>query len=152
MSRSIVVSAARMGPIERAAPRARIVERLRAPLAKSASLGARPAVLSALALTTFFRRRSIDGASGLDGWLDGALPAGAVRTLLDDARRPRACRCDDAGRHATHENATRRRACCAPRRRAPTTGAPPPARFHPPRAATAGRRAPDSGPPSKERT
>lgn len=85
MSRTLILAGAQMGPVQRADPRPRTLDRLVALLEQAARGGARLVVFPELALTTFFPRWLLDDAA-LDGFFEDAMPNPGCQTLFDRAR------------------------------------------------------------------
>jgi len=87
MTRSVVVAAAQMGPIQRAESREAVVRRLIALLHEAHARGAELVVFPELALTTFFPRWFVDDITQADHWYETAMPGPETRPLFDEARR-----------------------------------------------------------------
>ncbi len=86
MPRTLHVAAAQTGPIQRADPRARTLDRLIALLETAAARGARLVVFPELALTTFFPRWLIETRQELDTCFERAMPGPNTQPLFDRAR------------------------------------------------------------------
>jgi len=87
MTRSVVVAAAQMGPIQRADSREAVVRRLIALLHEAHARGADLVVFPELALTTFFPRWFVDDITQADHWYETAMPGPETQPLFDEARR-----------------------------------------------------------------
>ncbi|MEM9459198.1 MAG: N-carbamoyl-D-amino-acid hydrolase [Myxococcota bacterium] len=87
MVRPLVIAAAQLGPVQRADPRALVVERMRALLRDAHGMGARLVVFPELALTTFFPRWYFEDEAELDAFYETAMPSPSTQPLFDDARR-----------------------------------------------------------------
>ena len=87
MSRSLVVAAAQMGPVQKHHSREQVIERLVALLREAHARGAELVVFPELALTTFFPRWFVDDISEADHWYERAMPNEATQPLFDEARR-----------------------------------------------------------------
>lgn len=88
MPRLLTLAGAQTGPIQRADPRPRTLERLIALLERAANDGARIVVFPELALTTFFPRWLLPEAE-LDGFFERAMPNPDCQALFDRARELR---------------------------------------------------------------
>ena len=86
MTRSVVVAAAQMGPIQRADSREAVVRRLIALLHEAHARGADLVVFPELALTTFFPRWFVDDITQADHWYETAMPGPETQPLFDEAR------------------------------------------------------------------
>src|SRR6185503_687856 len=85
MSRRLRVSAAQMGPTQRAEPRPVTLARMIGLIEQAAAAGAQLVVFPELALTTFFPRWLLDAAE-LDACCERAMPNPHVQKLFDRAR------------------------------------------------------------------
>ncbi len=86
MPRLLRVAGAQTGPIQRADPRARTLDRLIALLEQAAGQGAQLVVFPELAFTTFFPRWLFDSPQELDPWFERAMPNPNTQKLFDRAR------------------------------------------------------------------
>lgn len=86
-TRSIVVGAAQMGPIQRADSRESAVERMIELLRRASERGCELVVFPELALTTFFPRWFVDNISDADHWYETQMPSPVTRPLFDEAKR-----------------------------------------------------------------
>jgi predicted amidohydrolase len=89
VTRIVTVGAAQLGPIARADPRARVVERLLALMRQAKSHGCDLVVYPELALTTFFPRWYFERQEELDAFFERAMPSPATQPLFDVARELR---------------------------------------------------------------
>ena len=87
MSRSIVVGAAQLGPIQRDHDRASVVTRLIDLLREAAGRGCGLVVFPELALTTFFPRWFVEDITEADHWYEREMPSPVTAPLFDEARR-----------------------------------------------------------------
>jgi len=87
MSRTIIVAAAQMGPVERGDERAGVVDRLIAMLRQAHGRGARLVVYPELALTTFFPRWHIENEAELDSFYETEMPSNQTQPLFEEAKR-----------------------------------------------------------------
>ena len=87
MSRIITIAGAQMGPIQRAEPRAQVIERMIALLRRAHAHGATLVVFPELALTTFFPRWYTEDRTELDSWYERTMPNPSVQPLFEEARR-----------------------------------------------------------------
>ena len=87
MSRSVVVAAAQLGPIQRAHTRAEVVERLLVLLRRAHAQGAELVVFPELCLTTFFPRWFLEDEAELDAFYERQMPGPQTQPLFDEARR-----------------------------------------------------------------
>ena len=85
MTRTLLVAAAQMGPVQRADSRAQTMDRIVALLEQAAARGARLVVFPELALTTFFPRWLLTPAE-LEAFTEPAMPNPGVQMLFDRAR------------------------------------------------------------------
>lgn len=85
MPRLLTLAGAQTGPIQRADPRARTLDRLIALLEQAARAGAQLVVFPELALTTFFPRWLLSDAER-DAFFERAMPNPACQALFDRAR------------------------------------------------------------------
>jgi predicted amidohydrolase len=86
MTRTLRIAAAQTGPIQRADPRARTLDRLIALLEAAAAERAQIVVFPELALTTFFPRWLIETTQELDTFFERAMPNVRCQPLFDRAR------------------------------------------------------------------
>jgi len=86
MARILRLAAAQTGPIQRADPRRRTLERLIALLEAAAARQAQLVVFPELALTTFFPRWLIETTQELDSFCERAMPNAQCQPLFDRAR------------------------------------------------------------------
>lgn len=87
MSRTVVVAAAQMGPVQRDHSRTAVVDRLISMLHQAHARGAELVVYPELALTTFFPRWFVDDIAEADHWYERAMPNDATQPLFDEAKR-----------------------------------------------------------------
>ncbi|MEY3691580.1 MAG: hypothetical protein RJB57_1236 [Actinomycetota bacterium] len=87
MSRSVVVGAAQLGPIQRDHDRASVVTRLIELLREAAGRGCGLVVFPELALTTFFPRWFVEDITEADHWYEREMPSPVTAPLFDEARR-----------------------------------------------------------------
>ena len=85
--REVVVAAAQLGPIARAATRPEVVDRQLALLRAAAAEGCQLVVFPELALTSFFPRWYIDDPAELDGWFETEMPGPDTKVLFEEAAR-----------------------------------------------------------------
>lgn len=86
-SRTIVVGAAQLGPIQSDHSRADVVERLLVLLRQAHARGVQLIVYPELALTTFFPRWYETDISRADHWYETAMPGPDTAVLFDEAKR-----------------------------------------------------------------
>ncbi|HET9667622.1 MAG TPA: N-carbamoyl-D-amino-acid hydrolase [Desertimonas sp.] len=86
-SRTIVVGAGQLGPVEPEHSRADVVERLIALLRAGAERGCQLVVFPELALTTFFPRWYVADLADCDHYYETSMPGPATRPLFDEAAR-----------------------------------------------------------------
>ena len=84
MSRIVTVAAAQLGPVARAEPRARVVERMIGLMREAAGRGADLVVYPELALTTFFPRWLLDDAEAAE-FFEAEMPGPETRPLFAEA-------------------------------------------------------------------
>lgn len=87
MSRSVVLAAAQLGPIQKAEGRDAAVGRMVALMDKAHRRGADVVVFPELALTTFFPRWYEEDLANADRWYETAMPSNATAPLFEAARR-----------------------------------------------------------------
>ncbi|MGA1361303.1 MAG: N-carbamoyl-D-amino-acid hydrolase [Ilumatobacteraceae bacterium] len=87
MSRSVVVGAAQLGPIQRHHDRESVVVRLIELLREAAGRGCGLVVFPELALTTFFPRWFVDDITEADHWYEREMPSPVTAPLFDEAQR-----------------------------------------------------------------
>ena len=87
MSRTTILAACQMGPLQRAEGRDIAVARMVALLEKAARMGASVAVFPELALTTFFPRWYEEDIANADHWYETALPSNETAPLFEAARK-----------------------------------------------------------------
>ena len=87
MSRTIIVAAAQMGPVEREDDRTGVVDRLIEMLREAHGRGARLVVYPELALTTFFPRWLIEDEAELDSFYESEMPSNQTQPLFEEAKR-----------------------------------------------------------------
>jgi hypothetical protein len=85
VTRTVVVGAAQLGPVERDDSRASVVERMLALLHEAAAAGCRLVVFPELALTSFFPRWFIEDRAELDGFFETEMPGPETKALFDEA-------------------------------------------------------------------
>lgn len=86
-TRSVVVGAAQLGPIQTDHSRADVVERLLVLLQQAAARGVELVVYPELALTTFFPRWFETDISRADHWYEIVMPGPETTPLFDEAKR-----------------------------------------------------------------
>lgn len=86
-TRSVVVGAAQLGPIQTDHSRADVVERLLVLLRQAAARGVELVVYPELALTTFFPRWFETDISRADHWYETVMPGPETTPLFDEAKR-----------------------------------------------------------------
>ncbi len=86
MSRKIMIAAAQMGPIQKAEPRAEVIQRMCALLRDAHAKGAEFVVFPELALTTFFPRWYYEDIAEADGWFESDMPNAATAPLFECAK------------------------------------------------------------------
>lgn len=86
-TRSVVVGAAQLGPIQSGDSRSDVVERLLVLLRQAHARGVELVVYPELALTTFFPRWFETDISRADHWYETAMPGPATAPLFDEAKR-----------------------------------------------------------------
>ena len=86
-SRTVIVGAAQLGPVEPEHSRADVVERLIALLRAGADRGCQLVVFPELALTTFFPRWYVADLAECDHYYEPSMPSPATRPLFDEAAR-----------------------------------------------------------------
>jgi hypothetical protein len=86
-TRSVVVGAAQLGPIQREHTRVEVVDRLIALLHQAHQRGVELVVYPELALTTFFPRWFETDISRADHWYETSMPGPDTARLFDEARR-----------------------------------------------------------------
>ena len=87
MTRSLVLAAAQLGPIQKAEGRDVAVGRMIRLLEKAHQRGAEVVVFPELALTTFFPRWFVDDITEADHWYETSMPSPVTQPLFDEARR-----------------------------------------------------------------
>ena len=87
MSRIVNTAAAQMGPISRNETRAKTVARLIAMLREANGRGAKLAVFTEMALTTFFPRWVIEDEAELDSFYEKEVPGPETAALFEEARK-----------------------------------------------------------------
>ena len=87
LSRTVVVGAAQLGPIQKHHSRTEVVLRLIALLHEAKSRGCDLVVFPELALTTFFPRWFVDDITEADHWYETSMPSPVTQPLFDEARR-----------------------------------------------------------------
>ncbi len=87
MSRSIVVAAGQLGPIQKAEPREVAVGRMVRLMERAHARGVELIVFPELALTTFFPRHYHERIEDADHWFETSMPSDATAPLFDAARR-----------------------------------------------------------------
>jgi predicted amidohydrolase len=87
MARRLKVSAAQLGPIQRADSRESVVKRLVEMLREAAAAGSKLVVFPELALTTFFPRWLYESQQEVDAWFEAQMPNDATQPLYEEARR-----------------------------------------------------------------
>jgi predicted amidohydrolase len=86
-TRTVVVGAAQLGPVEPEHTRVDVVERLVALLRTGAERGCRLVAFPELALTTFFPRWYVADLAECDHYYETSMPSPATRPLFDEAKR-----------------------------------------------------------------
>jgi predicted amidohydrolase len=87
MSRTAVVAAAQMGPIERDEPRQSTVARMVSMMRQAKERGANLIVFPELALTTFFPRYWMENEVDVDAFFERDMPGPATQPLFDEAAK-----------------------------------------------------------------
>ncbi|MFM8553583.1 MAG: N-carbamoyl-D-amino-acid hydrolase [Acidimicrobiales bacterium] len=87
MSRTLIVGAAQLGPIQRDHDRRSVVNRLTSLLREAAGRGCELVVFPELALTTFFPRWFVEDITEADHWYEREMPSAVTAPLFDEARR-----------------------------------------------------------------
>jgi predicted amidohydrolase len=85
VSRTVVVAAAQMGPVDRDEDRDQVVDRLVELLHLAHARGAQLVVYPELALTTFFPRWWVEPLAAADSWYETEMPGLATKRLFDEA-------------------------------------------------------------------
>jgi predicted amidohydrolase len=83
MSRTLIVGAAQLGPIQRADSRADVVARLCALMKKAHARGCDLVVYPELALTTFFPRWYMEDQEEVDTWFERSMPNNETQPLFN---------------------------------------------------------------------
>jgi N-carbamoyl-D-amino-acid hydrolase len=86
-TRTVVVGAGQLGPVEPEHTRADVVERLVALLRAGAARGCALVAFPELALTTFFPRWYVADLAECDHYYETSMPSPATRPLFDEAQR-----------------------------------------------------------------
>ena len=86
-SRTIVVGAAQLGPVQRTDDRTSVVSRMITLLHEASSRGCDLVVFPELALTTFFPRWFLEDISEADHWYETSMPGPQTQPLFDEAKR-----------------------------------------------------------------
>lgn len=86
MSRSIIVAAAQLGPVQKHHTRTEVVARCMELMTRAHAQGARLVVYPELALTTFFPRWYVDDLSEADHWYETQMPSQETEPLFALAR------------------------------------------------------------------
>ena len=86
-TRTVVVGAGQLGPVEPEHTRADVVERLVALLHAGAARGCELVAFPELALTTFFPRWYVADLAECDHYYETSMPSPATRPLFDEAQR-----------------------------------------------------------------
>lgn len=89
MTRSLVLAACQMGPIQRSATRRETVDRLIHLLERAAGEKAALVVFPEMALTTFFPRWLIEDQSEIEAFFEASMPGPETQRLYDAAARLR---------------------------------------------------------------
>ncbi|MFM7263319.1 MAG: N-carbamoyl-D-amino-acid hydrolase [Acidimicrobiales bacterium] len=87
MSRTLIVGAAQLGPIQRDHDRRSVVNRLTSLLREAAGRGCELVVFPELALTTFFPRWFVEDITEADHWYEREMPSAVTAPLFDEARQ-----------------------------------------------------------------
>ncbi|MEO5975228.1 MAG: N-carbamoyl-D-amino-acid hydrolase [Ilumatobacteraceae bacterium] len=87
MTRTVVVGAAQLGPIQKAESRQSAVGRMIELLHQAAAKQCDLVVFPELALTTFFPRWFVENISETDHWYETAMPSPVTLPLFEEARR-----------------------------------------------------------------
>ena len=85
LSRTVVVGAAQLGPIQKHHSRTEVVLRLIALLHEAKSRGCDLVVFPELALTTFFPRWFVEDITETDHWYESSMPSAETQPLFDEA-------------------------------------------------------------------
>jgi predicted amidohydrolase len=85
VTRTVVVGAGQLGPVQREDSRDSVVERLIVLVEEGASQGCQLVVFPELALTSFFPRWAIEDPRELDAWFETEMPGPATKALFDVA-------------------------------------------------------------------
>ncbi len=85
--RLVIVAAAQMGPIQRAARRSEAVKRMIALMDQAKAADAEFIVYPELTLTTFFPRHYMEDTSEIDAWFETEMPNEATAPLFERARK-----------------------------------------------------------------
>jgi N-carbamoyl-D-amino-acid hydrolase len=86
-ARRVTVAAAQLGPIQKAEPRARAVERMVCLMERAHQRGVELVVFPELALTTFFPRHYHADINAVDHWFETAMPSNETAPLFAAARK-----------------------------------------------------------------
>ena len=86
MARVITVGAAQLGPIQKAEPRAAVVERMIALMREAHRKSCGLIVFPELALTTFFPRWYTEDQAEVDRWFEPAMPGNETQPLFTTAK------------------------------------------------------------------
>ena len=87
LSRTVVVGAAQLGPIQKHHSRTEVVLRLIALLHEAKSRGCDLVVFPELALTTFFPRWFVEDITETDHWYESSMPSAETQPLFDEAKK-----------------------------------------------------------------
>ena len=87
MSRSLIVAAGQLGPVERADGRAAVMQRLIALLEQASAAGCALVVFPEMALTPFFPRRLVEDRAELDSYFESEMPGPQTEVLFETAAR-----------------------------------------------------------------
>lgn len=87
MTRSLVLAACQMGPVQRSASRRETVDRLIALLEQAAGRGAELVVFPEMALTTFFPRWLIEDRAEIEAFFEASMPGPETQRLYDAAAK-----------------------------------------------------------------
>jgi hypothetical protein len=86
-TRTIVVGAAQLGPVQRDDTRESVVARMIVLLHEAARRGCELVVYPELALTTFFPRWFVDDITEADHWYETEMPGPVTQPLFDEAKK-----------------------------------------------------------------
>jgi len=87
LSRTVVVGAAQLGPIQKHHSRAEVVQRLISQLREAKLRDCDLVVFPELALTTFFPRWFVEDITETDHWYESSMPSSETQPLFDEAKK-----------------------------------------------------------------